>query len=65
MLIGVNTANLDKLPTWNSGDEFLLPARTERREVSRRLPGSPKLEGRGGELLQYVVSLAQWTVAVF
>ena len=28
MLIGVNTANLDKLPTWNSGDEFL-PAREQ------------------------------------
>ena len=28
MLLGVNTANLDALPTWNSGDEFL-PARQQ------------------------------------
>jgi Zn-dependent M28 family amino/carboxypeptidase len=28
MLLGVNTANLDTLPTWNSGDEFL-PARQQ------------------------------------
>jgi hypothetical protein len=26
MLIGVNTANLTKMPTWRAGDEFL-PAR--------------------------------------
>jgi hypothetical protein len=23
MLLGVNTANLERLPTWNAGDEFL------------------------------------------
>jgi hypothetical protein len=23
MLIGVNTANLPRLPTWHAGDEFL------------------------------------------